>query len=282
MSPSPDIMNPRAVPRRRRRAAFTLLEVLVAVVLLATAFTIIWSTLATTIDGWRRSQGFLDRITHGDFVIDQLVSSLRSAAFFRNRPEKYGFWLESKGGGDAPRDRISWVASGSAFVLPDNPLSLGLYRIMLSVEDTADGAGLAVRTFPHMREEIDEADAEPWFVSSRVIGLNCEVYDFEKKDWTDEWENTNAIPSMLLLTVYLEPVEKYEPPVKLQRVVEIPVAPAVTGAVVVVREAEGGNTNDAAMQVDQPSQAQPGTGNPAAETGTRPGPGENEVMIEVK
>lgn len=276
MSPCPEQIRNEHSARGRRRRGFTLLEVLVAVVLLATAFTIIWNTFATTIDGWRRSQDFLDRITHGDFVIDQLVSSVRSAAFFGNRPEKYGFWLDSRGGGDAPRDTISWVASGAAFVLPENPLSHGLYRIMLSVEDASDGSGLAVRTFPHMQEEIDPDDAEPWFVSPRVTGLDCKVYDFEEEDWKDEWENTNAVPSLVMLTVYLEPVDKNDPPVKLQRVVEIPVAPAVTGAVRVQQTPQGTGTNEPGMQVQQPSESQssvpsgaggaagPGSGSPPA------------------
>jgi prepilin-type N-terminal cleavage/methylation domain-containing protein len=231
---------------------FTLLEVLVAVVLLATAFTIIWSTFSTTINGWRRSTEFLDRITHGDFVIDQMVSSLRSTAFFKNRPDKYGFWLDSKGGGDAPRDEISWVTSGTAFMLPEDPLAKGVYRIMLSVDDK----GLEVRSFQHLKEELEKNDAEPWVVSPRVIGLDCQVYNFEEKDWDDEWEDTNAVPSLVKITLFMEPVEKYEPPVKLQRVVEIPIAPAVTGAVVVV------GRDDQSQRVEQPTEQQPADGVP--------------------
>lgn len=214
----------------RRRRGFTLLEILVAVTLLATAFTIIWSTFSTTLDGWRRSGEFLDRITHGDFVIDQMVSSLRSAAFFPNRPDKYGFWLESRGGGDSPRDSISWVASGTAFMLPEDPLSLGLYRIMLDVESGGDG-GLAVRSFHHLADEIEKNDVEPWIVSSRVRGLDCRIYNFEEEIWEDEWENTNEIPTLIEITLFLEPIEKYERPVKVQRIIQIPVAPAVKGAV---------------------------------------------------
>jgi prepilin-type N-terminal cleavage/methylation domain-containing protein len=209
---------------------FTLLEILVAVVLLATAFTIIWSTFATTVDGWRRSGDFLDRITHGDFVIDQMVSSLRSTAFFPNRPDKFGFWLESSGGGDGARDTISWVTSGTAFMLQDDPLAKGLHRIMIGVDD-----GLSVRSFQHLKEEIEKSDVEPWVVSPRVVGLDCRIYNFEDEDWDEEWEDTNAVPSLVEITVFMEPVEKGRPPIKLQRIVEIPVAPAVTGAVQVGR-----------------------------------------------
>lgn len=215
-----------------RKQGFTLLEVLVAVTLLATAFTIIWSTFSTTLTGWRRSTEFLDRINHGDFVIDQIESTLRSAAFFPNRPDKYGFWLDSKGGGNAPRDTISWVTSGSGFMKPDDPLANGLHRIMISVEDAPGGdSGLAVRAFQHMQKEIEKNDVDPWFISSRVVGLDCRPYNFEDEDWDDEWEDTNAVPSLVEVTVYMEPLERNEQPVRLQRIIEIPVAPAVTSAV---------------------------------------------------
>jgi len=259
------------------RLGFTLLEILVAVVLLATAFTIIASTFFTTLDGWRRSSEFLDRITHGDFVIDQMVSSLRSAAFFPNRPDKFGFWLDSKGGGSAPRDTISWVTSGSAFMLPDDPLAKGLYRIMLSVEDAGRQSGLAVRSFQHLLKEIEPGDADPWFVSPRVIGLECRVYNFEDETWEKEWEDTNALPSLVEITLYMEPVEKFKPPIKLQRVVEIPVAPAVTGAVRITQAP--GEGPERRQRVDQPTERTgPGGQPPGAEV--RPSPGRREAKPE--
>lgn len=239
---------------------FTLLEILVAVTLLATAFTIIMSTFSATLDGWRRSGEFLDRITHGDFVIDQMVSSLRSTAYFKNRPEQYGFWLESKGGGDAPSDSISWVTSGTAFMLPEDPLANGMYRIMLSVEDD----GLAVRSAQHMLDELDMDDVEPWFVSPRVKGLGCRIYNFEEEDWDEEWEDTNAIPSLVEITLFLEPVERGEPMVKLQRIVEIPLAPAVEGAVTVSRGPEGeARGEEETQRGSQPNQRLNGTANEA-------------------
>jgi len=263
--------------RPRKRRGFTLLEILVAVTLLATAFTIIWSTFATTLDGWKRSSEFIDRINHGDFVIDQMVSSLRSMSFFPNRPDKFGFWLDSKGGGDAPRDTISWVASGSAFMLPEDPLSRGLHRIMITVEDNRGESGLAIRAFQHLKKEIEKDDVDPWFVSSRVMGLDCRVYNFEDEDWDDEWEDTNAIPRLVEITLFMEPVEKYEPPIKLQRIVEIPVAPAVTGAVRVAESAPGQGTDGTRRAGSRPSQVDQGnpggSGQPAQNRRptTRPG-----------
>jgi len=253
-----------------------LLEILVAVTLLATAFTIIWSTFSATLDGWRRSSDFVDRMNHGDYAIDQLVSSLRSAAFFRNRPDKFGFWLDSKGGGDAPRDTISWVTSGTAFMKPEDPLAKGLHRIMISVEDTPDGdEGLAIRAFQHLKDEIEKDDVDPWFVSSRVKGLDCEIYNFEDEDWKDEWEDTNAVPSLIQITVYMEPLEKGELPIKLQRIVQIPVAPAVTGAVTAVQAPGETGTNVEPGQQPQP-QPNGSTGGNTTSPGNQPPKAEGE------
>ena len=252
-----------------RRQGFTLLEILVAVVLLATAFTIIWSTFSATLDGWRRSSEFVDRMNHGDYAIDQLVSSLRSTAFFKNRPDKFGFWLDSKGGGDAPRDSISWVTSGTAFMKPEDPLAKGLHRIMVSVEDTPDGGeGLAIRAFQHLKDEIEKDDVDPWFVSSRVQGLDCEIYNFEEEDWKDEWEDTNAVPSLIQITLYMEPLEKGELPLKVQRIVQIPVAPAVTGAVTAAETP--GDTGTTVQPGQQPDSSAGGSTTPRGAT-TSPG-----------
>ena len=52
---------------------------------------------------------------------------------------------------------------------------------------------------------------------------------------------------MVSVTLYLEPLEKNERPVKLMRIVEIPLGPAVTGAVKAV--------TGQGDQVDMPSES---------------------------
>ena len=207
---------------------FTLVEVLVAVLILGLAFTIIWTTFSVSLDGWRRGQVALDRLHHGDFVMEQVVSALRSAAYFPVRSEKYGFWLEDHG----KDDEISWVTSGSAFMRPEDPLARGLHRLWIGIEDNEDGeASFAVRAFPHFSEEVGPKDVDPWFISSRVKGLDCKVWDNEGEDWDDEWENTNTVPPLIQLTLFLEPTERSGEPVKVTRLVEIPIGPITQGSV---------------------------------------------------
>ena len=214
-----------------RRKAFTLLELLVALTLLATAFTIIVGTFSTTIGAWKRGNELLDDLHHGDFVLDQLVSSLRSAAYFDTAKSKYGFHLKDRDGGSYPADMISWVTSGTAFMPTGSPLANGLHRIVVTIEDNEDGdPAVAIRAYPHLADT-EEDDEDPWFISTVVKGLDCRTYNVEEEGWDNDWEDTNSIPSIVEVTLFMDPLEEYGDPVKLSRMVQIPVAPAVTGKV---------------------------------------------------
>lgn len=234
-----------------RRAAFTMLELLVALAVLILAFSIIWTTFSSTVKAWRRGSQLVDELHHGDFVMEQLVAALRSAAFFPTRPDKYGFWLDDSG----DRDEISWVTSGSTFMPPGSPLAQGLHRLMVKIESNKDGEdSFAVRAFPHLSEEMDENDADAWYISSRIKGLSVRTWNHEDEAWEDEWEDTNKIPGLVEVTLLMEPLEKYGEPVKMMRLVEIPMGPATTSITAAVT---GGS----------------GTGAPAAGTGTGTGAG---------
>ncbi len=210
---------------RKKSSAFTLVELLVALAVAAVAFTVIWQTFAAVTKAWRRGGDVVDQVRHGDFVIDQLVSALRSAAYFPLRPERYGFWLDDRG----TRDQISWVTSGTAFIPPDSPLAQGLHRIMVSIEPNDDGVdAFTVRAFPHLAEEIEKNKVDAWPLSTRIKGLDVRIWNPEDKRWDDDWEDTNKIPGLVEITLLMEPLSKYDPPMKLARLVQIPLGPATT------------------------------------------------------
>ncbi|MBN1268233.1 MAG: prepilin-type N-terminal cleavage/methylation domain-containing protein [Kiritimatiellae bacterium] len=212
--------------------SFTLIELLVALTILVTAMTIIWGTFSTTVNAWRRGGELLDDLHHGDFVMEQLVSALRSAAFFATAPHKYGFRMEDGGSGLGAGDEFSWVASGSTFIPKESPLAQGLHRLVVTVEPNDDGvASFAVRAYPHLADEDKMTPPDPWYISSVVKGIDCRTYNVEDEAWEDRWEDTNALPSVVEVTLYMEPIEEYGDPVTIRRLVEIPVAPVVTQAV---------------------------------------------------
>jgi hypothetical protein len=87
-----------------------------------------------------------------------------------------------------------------------------------------------VRALSPTSEEEDE-DPDSWFVSTRVTGLRCRIFDDELGAWQDSWDVSNAIPSMVEITLFLKGEDEFAPPVRVQRAVQIPIAPAVTSRV---------------------------------------------------
>lgn len=221
------------------RRAFTLIEVLVAVGLLAAAMAITFSTYFSISKAWQRGVILADNLNHGDYVMEQLVNGLR-CSFFPPiqtggvaRGTDYGFSLEKHGSGTEARDIISWVKTGAALLGPDNAFYRGLHRVRVSIEEDPDGlAAVAVRAWrPYANpDSFDGAQTDPFFVSGKVQGLSCRVSTNRTEDgwqWQDEWEDdaTNHLPLAVEIVLYLDPIDRDDPPVEMKRMVEIPVAP---------------------------------------------------------
>ena len=239
-----------ATQRSPARGGFTLIEMLVALSILVFAFAIIWETFSSTVKAWQRGSQLLDELRHGDFVMEQLVSALRSAAYFKKSGQqtgRYGFRLETGSVGSYPGDKLSWVTTSSAFIPPDSEMANCTHRIIFSIEDNDDGdPAVCIRAYDPLLEDEDTVDMERWFVSTEVQGIQCRVYNLEEEVWENSWEGelTNTLPSLVEITLYMDPIEESGDPVTLKRVVEIPIAPAVTNAVTMGGSSSG--TGDSA------------------------------------
>lgn len=213
------------------QAGFTLLEILIALMLLVTAMTIIMVTFNTSLQAWRRGTAVADKLEHGDLIVDQLISALRSAAYFPSSASKYGFWLENRSSGPYPNDRLNWVTSGSAFLPEDSPLSRSLHRIVVTVDEDKEGKlGLMANAYSQFADP-EKIKTEPWLVTSEIQGINCRIYDQDSESWKDEWKDTNSVPRLLEITIYMAPIEEKGEPVKIMRLVEIPLGALATNVI---------------------------------------------------
>jgi len=209
-----------------KRRGFTLLEVMIAVVILTIALTIAWQTFSAVTRAWTGSRKAMDNTHHGDFVMTQLASALRSMTFFDSVPEKYGFRMDDVSGeyGD---HSISWVTPSSAFVPRGEFAEYGLHRIEVGAgEDEEGNEGLLVTVWAHLADE-EDVEKKSWVVSETIKGLTCHVFNTEEEDWDTEWEDTNSIPGLIHITLYADPLEKYDEPVEYTQLIEIPLGPVV-------------------------------------------------------
>lgn len=214
-------------------AGFTLIEIMVAVLLVLLASTMTYVTFAAVTRAWRNGSKLAEDLHHGDYVMDQLVMGLRSA-YFPDAPGKvttYGFWLQDNGSGSDSKDTISWVKQGTALTESNSATVSGPHRVYFSVEENEDGLPAAAvrywRPFA-LPDDFDPMQLPPEFISSRITGFNCRVATNNPDgtmEWSDLWEkdSTNTLPPAVELTLYLQPLEKDGPSVEVTRCVEIPV-----------------------------------------------------------
>jgi prepilin-type N-terminal cleavage/methylation domain-containing protein len=217
-----------ANPTQKR--AFTLLELMVAMVILTIAMSIAFQAFSGTIRGWKRGTEVLDGIKHGDFAMGQLVAAVNSAIYFNNPRKTYAFKFEKNMSGGLPSDMISFVTASGAFMHPDSPFATGPHRIKLFIDDADGEPALFAITMPAIandEEFEDEYDAEPILVSRAIQGLEILFWDKETEDWTEEWEPENSMPERILLTIFSASEDEKEEPIAFSRVLEIPVAKSV-------------------------------------------------------
>ena len=215
------------------RDGFTLLEMLVAIGIMAALFGIAYTSFNTVTRAWRKGNELSEDLTHGDYVMEQLVWGLRSAYYpdVEGDAPDYGFLLEDGGDGASSSDTISWVKIGHSMTRGSNPEAQGPHRVEFLVESYVGAMARHWRLYGKDEEFDHKVDIEPETLSQRVTGFNCRIstnLTDEGWEWMDEWEEedgTNHLPLAVEVTLYMQPDDLGDPVLTYQRSVEIPVGP---------------------------------------------------------
>lgn len=238
------------------RSGFTLIELILAIMLLAVVTTTAYMSLTSATRSWRVGTEIADSFHHADYIMEQICMALRSAYYpdsDKPKPE-YGLSLIPDGGDDADsRDSISFVKLGSALVGADSDLADTAHRVELSLlepgersEPELEQGGLVLRAWrlvgqPEDFDPEDEEFVQPLLLTPGVIGLDFKVLDPQNNlsqgraptqddeiEWIDaDWKDdlTNRLPFAVTCTLYFPPPDKHEDPIEVTRIIEIPMAP---------------------------------------------------------
>ena len=263
---------------------FTLLEVVMATMILSVMMLMSFFCFNAVVQAWNAGIEVSDAMGQADYVMEQLVSGLRSAYYpdAGVSLDDYGFQLGDNGEDEGAKDSISWVKLGSALVGQDCGFAESPHRISISVSDDEENRGLLAKAWrvDLQLEDFDpEDDVHPIGLSPRVIAFNCRVLDKdqpEKDDepnWQDEWSSSNSIPKAVELSLYMEPPENVEndDPIVVKRIVRIPLWDISQNPR--KKDSKNNNRGGAGGGVVPGGGTRPGGGSIVPGGGTRPGGG---------
>ena len=229
------------------RRAFTIVELMLAVLILSILTIISTWTFHTIIRNWNLSTEMADNVQRTDYALAQITSALRSAYFPTSGDGKAtdadGFQLEDNNPRNEPEesDMIAWTKLGPAIVGRSSRFAKAAHHISMyvvepgksDVEAYANG-GLVCDVIGEKKfrpDDFDEDDLDNWdhfVLSEDVQGFNCRVLDKDQpfKDnqanWQDTWDTSNMIPRRVQLTFWMKPVDKEKESYPIVRVIEIP------------------------------------------------------------
>ena len=224
------------------RRAFTMIELLLAVVLVGVITVVALLTFNAVTRGWQVSTDYIDKMQRTDYALNQLVSALRSMYYPHDgkQDEKYGFALFNNGDGEQPResDVIEWSKTGSAIVGNKSALADTVHRVQVMIleegnrdwKEEIQKTGLYARicgdqALVPSSDEKDSPDKgygfgndelyQPLLIADGVVGFNCRVLkDVEaakksskakndSRQFEDEFAESNSVPYKLELTFHI-------------------------------------------------------------------------------
>ena len=154
------------------RSAFTMIELLLATMLVGILTTLSILTFQAVTHGWQASTDYLDKMQRTDYAFNQLIIALRSAYWPEegdgesgktsdttkgggNKGEsrnQYGFFdpYDREGSRSSDSDIIEWTKKGSALIGSENAMADSVHRVrvmILEEGDTEDGDDDRFETF---------------------------------------------------------------------------------------------------------------------------------------
>ena len=213
------------------RRAFTMIEMLLAVLLVGviTSFSVLVFNAVT--GGWQASTDYMDKMQRTDFALTQVITGLRSMYYPHDGKQDYdyGFVLTNNGDGEDPdrSDTIEWSKTGTAIVGNKSAVADTVHRVQVMILEEGDSTfkepievtGLYARQCPDIAIRPKDDDDEdysfgndeiyqPVLIADGIVGFNCRVLkNDEKKDkesdeslFEDEWDSSNSVPYKVELT----------------------------------------------------------------------------------
>ncbi len=187
---------------RTRRAAFTLIEIMVAIGIFSMVLAAIYSSWTAILRASKAGQEVAASVQRTRIAIRMLEDSLGSAqSYGANLP--YYFFL-----GDPSEGTLTFVARlAKSFPRSGKFGDLDVRRIAFSLEPGPEGSRqLVMRQMPLVMEEPDAEEKEhPIVLMRNVKAFEMQFLDTNKRppEWVEDWKEakTNQLPARVMITL---------------------------------------------------------------------------------
>jgi hypothetical protein len=255
-------------------AAFTILELLVAIFVFGLVLTAIYSIWVGILRGTKAALTAAAEVQRSRIAIRALEDALLTAVMFNDNMRYYGFQADTSGD-MAYLSMVSRLPASFPGVGRYGQGGLVVRRVTFSVESGSDGKNELVMSQAPMLLATNGTDAQPYnlALAKDVTEFTLQFYDLQKKEWMDEWRQTNQLPRLVKVTLGLGTTGSgYATKAHdvVTRVVALPAMPVAGAQGQVAPPAQPGLTN----RVGQPGTVtpQPGFPQPGIQPGVRPSP----------
>jgi type II secretion system protein J len=187
--------------RRSRRRAFTLVEIMLAIVILSGVIAAIYATWTAIMRATEVGRKAAAQVQRTRVALRCLEESLTYTEMYVANARYYGFVAEN--GSDASLSFVSRLPS-------DFPRSgrFGDYpvrRLAYTIESDPSGDRvLALRQAPLLMDFDQDEQEHPLILMRNIKRMEMEFWDVQKDDWTDEWTQTNQMPKLIRVTLTTE------------------------------------------------------------------------------
>ncbi len=189
-----------SLTRRARVAAFTLVEIMVAIAILGMVVAAIYSTWTAILKASKVGLEAAAAAQRERLAMRIMEDALASARLFSANWQWYYFAAEN---GD--KTSLSFVSR-----LPKSFPRGGRFgdhdvrRVTFSVEDGPNSERqLVLRQAPLLMELDQDEQEHPLVLAYHVRELKFEFWETRRGEWLDEWRDTNTIPKLVRITLSL-------------------------------------------------------------------------------
>jgi len=207
----------------RKRAGFTLVEILAAVAILSLVLVGVYGLWSGSLRGWRRGGEATEVFQRQRVVMETLAQLAQSVVYFSTSPNLYAVvGIKNPGLGDS----VSFVTASDAFLPPSEATDVGMRRVTISLEqDDYRRTYLAIVNQPALGVTDDsKQELQAHVVSMDVSGFFVRYLDPRDGAWYDKWEELNLIPAAMEFTVVFGRPGDQIPSVTVTRAIDLPVA----------------------------------------------------------